>query len=688
MGRLSFDEWGDRLCVRFFVPENAGRPVTLFVDDDILAEIGGAEPAEAVSDLAAAVRSRMGPATQNVFYPVLRDASIWKSAGGVGCPPFLPLLALGVLAAAHMAREGDVAQHNYYRRFRDLIGLDGSGMPRGYDETFPTLWNWLTWWLNEVKNGSLGVSTVHAHSWLTNIGYALSQALFREADRQRMTHFFYWLDLEPGERLSEQELLQYFRVWARKYRRVGHGVLRMVEDPRYEGQLLQILLSEADVWDGVLRDDAGRRFGVIHVTLDVFPRPVLGLAAECPDGFPSEAEFGTNGVRMSLHRVAPGWYGDLPMRVSDEILRNGLQFASGRQVLSYAADEVVPFRQEPVIGKWASVRKVSPGDAHWLLVHKGRESDVVPLLERYATEGWSGRPIAGFPDWMLVSGVVIDRPLETEAPPGLDRLVPTVRERPALQGGLPLPRGLYLRGGEPDVWIPPAGGEERQVRLGSTTWTIGPEGGSVSLRQLALTEGRYEIEIPPSRLSFVTMESCGAVRAPDTGTLAFRLHMDDRGEWVGASGARSWDGDRPSEEDAVVCGTAVLGSGSELKTAAPVLLPIGASKYVVVGAKPGEVLLPTEPRKPAWMRRVNMQPRSFEVDPPFDVVWVLAQWPHRGWVARARSSTPPSQVTNGHEGEDLANWIAVFKSLDPRLEGEEAALWAMYQRAASEIPGT
>src|SRR6266568_2237936 len=212
------------------------------------------------------------------------------------------------------------------------------------------------------------------------------------------------------------------------------------------------------------------------------------------------------------------------------------------------------------------------------------------------------------------------------------------RDGPALQGGLPLPRGLYLRGGEPDVWIPPAGGEERQVRLGSTTWTIGPEGGSVSLRQLALTEGRYEIEIPPSRLSFVTMESCGAVRAPDTGTLAFRLHMDDRGEWV--------------------------------------------------GAKPGEVLLPTEPRKPAWMRRVNMQPRSFEVDPPFDVVWVLAQWPHRGWVARARSSTPPSQVTNGHEGEDLANWIAVFKSLDPRLEGEEAALWAMYQRAASEIPGT
>jgi hypothetical protein len=688
VGRLSFDEWGDRLCARFFLPENSSRPVTLFVDDEVLAQVAGTDEDEAVSDLTAAVRSRMGPGTQNMFYAVLRDASIWKSAGGVGCPPFLPLLALGVLAAAHMAREGDVAAHNYYRRFRDLVGLDGSGMPRGYDESFPTLWNWLTWWLNEVKDGSLGVSTVHAHSWLTNIGYALSQALFRESDRQRMTHFFYWLDLEPGERLSEQELLQYFRVWARKYRRVGDGVLRMVEDPRYDTQLLQVLLSEAEAWDGVLRDDAGRRYGVIHLTLDVFPRPVLGLAAESPEGFPAETEFGTNGARMSLRRVVPGWYGDLPLQVTDEILRNGLQLASGRQALSYTADEVVPFRQEPVLGKWASVRKVKPGDAHWVLVHKNRESDVVTLLERYATEGWSGRPMAGFTDWMLVSGVVIDRPLETEPPPGLDRLVPTVRERPALQGGLPLPRGLYLRGGEPDVWVPPAEGEERRVLLGSTSWRIGPEGGSVSVRKLALPEGRYEVEIPPSRLAFVTMESCRALKAPDTGTLAFRLRRDDQGEWVGGSGARPRDGDRPSEEGAVVCGTEVLAPGSELETAAPILLPIGASKYVVAGAKPGEVLLPTEPRKPAWMRRVNMQPRSFEVDPPFVVVWVLVQWSHRGWVARTRNSTPPSMGTNGHEGPDLANWIAIFKNLDPRLEGDAAALWATYRRAASEVRTT
>src|SRR5262249_36919218 len=138
---------------------------TFFVDDDILAEVLGTDAEVAVSDLVAAVQSRMGSADQNMFYPVLRDASIWKRAGGIGCPPFLPLLALGVLAAAHMAREGDVAAHNYYRRFRDLVGLGGSGMPRGYDDTFPTLWNWLTWWLDQVKEGSVGVSTIHAHSW-------------------------------------------------------------------------------------------------------------------------------------------------------------------------------------------------------------------------------------------------------------------------------------------------------------------------------------------------------------------------------------------------------------------------------------------------------------------------------------------------------------------------------------------
>ena len=61
--------------------------------------------------------------------------------------------------------------------------------------------------------GARGRSTIVEDRRLVNIGFAISQTLFRTADQGRLAEFFRWIDLGPGEQIGGAELLAYFRVW-------------------------------------------------------------------------------------------------------------------------------------------------------------------------------------------------------------------------------------------------------------------------------------------------------------------------------------------------------------------------------------------------------------------------------------------------------------------------------------------
>jgi len=406
--RSSYDDWAKRLCRHFFHPRNAGAAVTFFVDDELLSRLAGtSDVAEAVDDLVSAVRGRLGPEGDGMFNRVHRDCLRWERTDPSSCPPSLPLLAVTVLAAARMARSGTIAAHNYYARLRELLRLPGRGMPRGYDAAVPAMWLRLDWWLKEHHQGALGRSTIREHPFYRNIGYALSQALFRESDRRQLSEFYRSLRLRPGDSVDPAELLAYFERWAPRSS-LSHGAKHMAEDPRYVQQLGEILATTFAAWDGRVRDSAGRQVTAVLVTLHTWPRPALGLAAECPPGFPSPAVAKLPGHGdVSLLSADGGWLPEIGLPVTAELLHEGVRLVADGFALELKPAPAVPLRQDYRLGCWTSTAQLVPLEPQWLLVAESHRGEVLDYLRRNARPGWRELGRVAPPGWFLVGEAVM-----------------------------------------------------------------------------------------------------------------------------------------------------------------------------------------------------------------------------------------------------------------------------------------
>lgn len=681
-GRLLYEEWNDLLARQFFVEQNRGRPVTFFIDDELLAKLRGTSIDDAVADLVSAVRS-MTTGGDSPYDRIWHETNRWWKAGAVGAPPSLPLLAVAVLAATRMARTGRVAPNNYYVRFRELIGIGGRGEAPGYGQIIPDLWEWLHRWLEEKEAGRLGRSTIRRHHKWTNIGYALSQALFRESDRQRLTYFFEWFGLKPGERFDTAELFTYFRVWAQKYGRMTSGVLRMLDDPTYSEQLAEIVVTEAQQWDGATRDDAGRRRLPVHVLLHVFPRSRLEFIPRSRVGDPPSLRIDGPIGRIQLERINDEWYSTLELQVSAGILREGFSATSGGVTLEYVPETVIPFRQDEALGAWVSEPRVTPSEWHYVLVSSHLATSVGAFLGRFAQEGWTERDVPGLEGWKLFGVVVIEGPVEGSVDDALECLVPLVQFRPALLGGLLLPRGVYLSGGEPDVWVPPGLGVVRDVEVGGRRMHVEPDGGRLPLKELHLPPGTHEVRVGPTHLDFATIVSTGSVRPAGTGTLAHHLRTDGSVRPVKQDPA-DWDGVQPMPGEIRVTG-ALISTENHIfqRGPSPLILPAGCRDYRLVGARVGEIQALREPPKPPWMRRVRMQAQGFEYHPSIEVVWVLTLT-SRGWGVRLRSRQEP-QTFRVAGDEAVASWCECFLGTPPALAPADKELWDRYANVAREM---
>lgn len=612
--------------------------------------------------------------------------------GSQGPPPSLPLLALSVLAATRMAREEGVSSSNYYLRFRRLLNLPGGGEPRGYSETVPSLWNQLKRWLNDTNRGELGLSTVVGNENLANIGFALSQALFRTADRQRLTHFFQWVDLRPGDTISSDELLALFRSWAPRRSAVHKGVLKMAESATFSEQLASILQTELQHWDGGLRDEAGRRLGRILIVAKLFPKPQLALIAQCPAGFPNQATFIATGARrLSLSKSAAGWYGEIPSEPEfvAEALRIGLKLVSGGFALEYKADRVVPLAENIDIGYWASTRQVHPGEAHWILADRHLSREVASYLERHAQTGWRlyERADALAPGWTLFRDVVINA-VPTDVPTDLRRIAPAIRERPTFWGGLPLSKGpdTYLWLGEPDLWIPASFAPEAQTVKVDTLVLRRPTTGKLQLQQLRLDPSVHTIQVGPSHRQFGTVKTLGNVHAAATGSLGYLL-AEVGSRWV-ATAFNPSQAPGTDDNSTVSLSGASIAHGNRTYWARqhpPLLLPKGAGEYVLLGSSPGQLQRLIEPKVAAWLAGLPLYSKVFELSPDFEPVWLVIRWRTAPAEIRLKVAKAPKDVAEPAASADaVSSWARAFLSTYQPMP-DAADLWAQYQKVSQGI---
>jgi hypothetical protein len=686
----SYEAWTRALRAHFFVEANAEIPVTYFVDADVLADVAGiTDPSAAEASLASVLRPKLLPESSgDVFRRVVDDSWAWKLKYPERDPPFLPVLAVAVLAAAHMARTEDWAAHNYYKPLREILRLPGgTGMPAGYDGAMQSLWGHLTWWLNDYKAGNLGLSSVPTHPNPAYIGYALSQALFRSSDRQRLTHFFLALDLAPRAPIEAAELLTYFRAWSQRSH-LSPGARQMARRDEYREVLAGILMAEWNRWDGSLRDERGRRLGQILITLDLYLRPRLAFVAERPRGFPAQATFDFEETRggVALSAASNDFYSELPFEVSANALDTGLRGQFEGFALGLTPSPIVPFRQHEGLGCWASARQLVPGEQHWVLARDDHAGMVRDYLREAAMAGVREAQAVAPRGWTFFRDVVIDAAPHHVPNPALSRVVPSVTARPSLWGGLPIASNpdLYLSGGEPDLWVPTTQvGETLPVAIDGSLVSSDFGGGRVALSERGLPAGEHVITVGPSRLRLQTTDTIGVVNSRGSGALSHQLGLMG-GSYV-ASSARGASETAPTTAAGTVqvVGIGLLGAAADLPTRAraPLLLPARAGHYIVLGVVAGEVVRPqVPPESPRWVRAIAPYSAGREFLPSFDVAWVLVAWRVGEWEARLRSDLEPQPCDpDTTKASSVRDWCRCFLELEPRMSLDALQLWSRYR---------
>lgn len=642
-----------------------------FVDDEVLGEIYGGDPGDAIESITDLVWNNLDhPELNGYFHSFERTGRRWKIEGGNGYPPFLHLLAICVLAATRMG-SGDVGSNNYYAHFRDLIGLEGSSTPTGFGDSLDYLWDIYTWWLDERTAGHIGRSTVVVNARLSHIGRPISQTLFRRSDVRQLDEFFRWIGLEPDEdEMAEDVLVMYFRAWA-PAGDLSLGAARLLQEEQYWPTLGRIIGAYARHWDGTRFDRDSARTAELRVVVRLRAPKSVSVEALQPDGYPDRlagqlgsrsvsaaAEDGVFAVQGALeprHLLGGGTLGDVAAR------------------LTLPGSEVFILRLDTELGGWGSVAAFTPGERHFVLAAPTVAASVEHQLRRTSSSEVSVQPGPGpFAAWRLVGDVVLQGGEQLEGI--LEGRRATMRHRFALRGGLPLDAASsYLSGGAPDAWLPPA-------QAGLFWLTIDGDrvdslAGTIRLadylpeRESALHEIGYDAI---SRR--ISMLESHLLKPPAESAPGHLLEIAENGEPVThRMVSRTEDAD---DGAVTIVGPHVRGSADRWSES-PILLRRHVEQAWLVGANPGEVTEVTKPAEAQWMTELGLSCHLFEARAPFPVQYSVERY-KGAFRARDRGDLPPGDACA--EPGDVATWIWLL--LWAELTTGDELRWAAYRSLA------
>jgi hypothetical protein len=241
-------EWNDAIAARIFRADMGGREIFLFVNEELIEEIGGAE---GIADFVAAIKD--GPPWVNpelgLCQMALHAFDGWRNRD-CKYPPYIGYLGLFVLA---VGTNGRFATHAYYPRLRSLLGWPDvdAGAPPSFDRMLE-LWEDLEVWSNRDRDGALGIFNIRiAGEWI-HVGMPKAQAVLTEHERRGLCTIFITAGIDPAAAPSDAELI-------RMLHRHGAQILRAQtlelltnrsSDPSLFNVLLDYIRSELELWDG------------------------------------------------------------------------------------------------------------------------------------------------------------------------------------------------------------------------------------------------------------------------------------------------------------------------------------------------------------------------------------------------------------------------------------------------------
>jgi hypothetical protein len=504
----SYDWWQKLLADRYFGPQRNGRPVLLFIDDKEAASLFEQAP-DGIVDLRSAVVAEIdwyGKA----FEQVLRRVGVWKKEKRQyhEPPPFLPLLAVSVLAATRMRGDGSRGRRPYYDRLaevlapKDKVPVDvREHLKRDYDSV-RDMWESLGNWLMDTE-GKYGIRTFYAPKGFERIGYAMSQAIMCADDNDRLVPFFQ----EHGGK-SGQELVELLRVWPGRHR-LSRACRDALESDDRHPVLAELLETLATAVSSALEDarpgkGALARSHTLQIVADQDQQRRWELSCKIlyREGIIRDAlrhDGGTLHVAFEEGRKYYQLSGDLPDVAT--VLDTGFTATGKHMRIS------VPRRSKPIIlqqdpsGGYVETANPQPDVPSLILYSAALEKAAKELMEEKAGYEWEPGDPSDVPGWF-----VIDR-IEFDAEEGQRG------RRFRLKGGLRVRRHLgrnhFLAGGEPDL-VPPADADV--VKVDGRAIPIG--GKPLRLRDLGLAPGEHTVELDGHRRTFVTHEPRFPERRP------------------------------------------------------------------------------------------------------------------------------------------------------------------------------
>ena len=530
----AYAAWQNRLASAFL--EDLSAPVLMYVDDAELVRLAGSETAAA--ELAAAVQLvadyRDGAA---MFNAAERWSREWVAGARDVPPPTLPILALSVLAATRMRRQGLVRATNFYIRMAEVVAPAASEAVRAdlqarlkRDLFLPvvTMWQQLHDWI-ETTSGIVGISTIHDHPHNTRIGYPLSQALLRASDRAALTRFFDALDIDQLGVPAPPALLKYLRLWVSRPRGLSESFVAAVNDDDLLALLQPLITALATTWDGhiVAADGAMRLPIALALDFERWTAKWLIEASRLQGSARLTGRVRGQTVEVDLesdeYSVFGRVTGALPLVVPD-LVRDGWRLGSERVVAEFTGGHAIAFREHQDSPGWVSVESVEPYATHVVVGSSENSADLHRMLTTAADPGWRLIPQPQerllLPGFSIYYGVSFSNPdLLNQALAASSDLLrsvirPSTTARPRLTNGLPLARAVgrnhYIVGGEPDLLLP-VGGSPRSVPTALDGVSQSPPfmatGFPIPLRRIGpLQPGDHQLDADGDLLRFVMLE--------------------------------------------------------------------------------------------------------------------------------------------------------------------------------------
>jgi hypothetical protein len=522
----------EALAEIMFSENQSGRPVYAMPDEEALSALAerlGIPTRQAGWLVRRAAMVQIGTEdTHTRPFDRLVGQSRSTSRTALGTPPGLTTLAVLSLAADSMHAEGGMAAHNYYGRLHGLLGTPEArkaAVESGYRDHGEELWDSLNSWL-EAWEGERGIPTAYVVGTMQYVGLALSQALVRRGDRQKLPALFVDEGLPPGYRMAHSDMEAILDGWMPRHPPLFSHTLRSLwTNPAARERIAGVACLELESWDGSGLDDI--RPGIRHLDgharlvaqLRRFPRSGLTFDLSLPHRSASRVTFDiatSNGpVCVNFRAAVAGTMRlDDPSAIDVEsLLTDELHIAGASdQVFRRRPRRVVPFRYDELQQAFVEVETAQLGETTLVLAAVGLNAKVVALLKEVARPGWTELAIGtqGLPDgWSAFRDVqVLTRP-ERATHLDLQPLLPRASISLVLAGGLVLP-GLLRKWSSlapPEIYAVSPGADSLLLEVNQGTRAGNPLlaeefPGGVAVVDLAdqnLSDGEYLITVTIDR---------------------------------------------------------------------------------------------------------------------------------------------------------------------------------------------